>query len=184
MRRKTFGVVLAGCLTLAFFLVSTAANAEPKVGKKVNLKFGKTMSADDQNYLGLAKPGPFSRKDIKAPYLLVEVFSTTCSHCQAGAPAMNNFFQLVSQNPSLKDKLKVIGSGFQDNEFKLMYWKQNFETRFPLVADLEGDVFRAVDAGGTPTIVVLDQDGKIVFVHEGVFRKAEDFLKEIMPSLK
>ncbi len=184
MKGKVFGVTLAACLCLAFLLMSTAANAEPKVGKTANLKFGKTLNADDQKYLGLAKAGPFTRADVKAPYVLVEIFNTRCSHCQAGAPAMNTLFQMVSSNPSLKDKLKVIGSGFQDNDFALMFWKQNYEVKFPLVSDMEGEVFKAVDAQGTPTIVVVDQSGKIVFVHEGTFKSADAFLKELTPALK
>jgi hypothetical protein len=76
MKRKFF-VILACCLGLSLLLAGTAL-AQPKVGDNVgNLKFDKPMSEGDMKYLGLGKMAPFTLKDIKAKYVLVDVFSTT-----------------------------------------------------------------------------------------------------------
>ena len=84
------------CLALLFFVtaVSFAADVEPTVGHSVgNFKFPKPLSDKDAKYLGLAKAGEFTLKDIKAPYVLVEQFSTTCPHCLAQAPIINKLFK-------------------------------------------------------------------------------------------
>lgn len=66
------------CLALVILLFGGIALAQPKVGDKVgNLKFGQPMSEADAKYLGLAKVAPFTLKDVKAKYVLVDVFSTT-----------------------------------------------------------------------------------------------------------
>lgn len=76
-KRKLF-VLLACCLGLGLLLFTAAAHAQPKVGDKVgNLKFDKPMNEADMKYLGLEKMGPFTLKDVKGKYVLVDVFSTT-----------------------------------------------------------------------------------------------------------
>ena len=69
-------MALIACLaiTLAWWSPSSSATSSQKIA---NLKFSGTLSEADQNYLGLEKPGAFSLKDIKAPYVLIEITRTT-----------------------------------------------------------------------------------------------------------
>lgn len=77
MTKRKFLMIVACCLGLSLLLAG-AALAQPKVGDKVgNLKFGKPMNEADMKYLGLDKMDPFTLKDIKAKYIMVDVFSTT-----------------------------------------------------------------------------------------------------------
>ena len=93
-----------------------AAAAELKVGDKVgNLQFSGPLTPKDQQYLGLAGPGKFSLMDVQGQYLLIEVFSTICPHCQIQAPGMNRLYRLVSQNPKLAGSLKIIGLGYYES---------------------------------------------------------------------
>jgi hypothetical protein len=80
MNRKSRWFAWGCCLALLLFTaaVSFAADVEPKVGQVVgNVKFPKPMSDEDAKYLGLDKAAPFTLKDVKAPYVLVESFNTT-----------------------------------------------------------------------------------------------------------
>ena len=108
-------MVLSCVLALVFFLgaVSLAgAEKEPEVGQAVGIaKFKAPITEDGAKYLGLAKAGDFTLADVKAPYLLVEQFNTSCPHCMAQAPVMNALFAKVQADPQLKDKLKIIGCG-------------------------------------------------------------------------
>ena len=78
-------------------------------------KFKAPITEDGAKYLGLAKADAFTLKDVKAPYVLVEQFNTSCPHCMAQAPVMNALFAKVQADPQLKDKLKFVGAG-QGNE--------------------------------------------------------------------
>ena len=76
MQRKTMLMALAGCLTIWLAMVSLSAAAQLQQ-KIAALKFSGALSQEDQNYLGLEKPGPFTLQDIKAPYVLIEITRTT-----------------------------------------------------------------------------------------------------------
>ena len=80
MNRKTLLLVLGTCLAILLLLqgASLAAEKEPVVGLKAgNVAFSAPITPEGATYLGLAKVGPFTLKDIKAPYVLVESFNTT-----------------------------------------------------------------------------------------------------------
>jgi|UniRef100_A0A7C3Z0Q9 thiol-disulfide isomerase/thioredoxin len=177
--------VFLWCFGFIWVLAAGSVWAQPKVGDKIgNLKFSQPVNETDMQYLGLSKMAPFTLKDVKAKYVLVDVFSTTCPHCFAEAPQMNKLYGLVSQDPQLKDKVKFIGSGFQDNEFKLRFWKAQFQVPFPLIPDLEGQVFNALKLPGTPVHLIMDNDGKVHWVNIGAFEDAEAVFKEIKAALK
>ncbi len=80
MKRKTLVRILGTCLAVLLVCqgIALAAEKEPVVGYNAgNVKFSAPLSAEDASYLGLAKPAPFTLKDIKADYVLVESMNTT-----------------------------------------------------------------------------------------------------------
>ncbi len=93
-------LVLSCVLALVFFLgavsLAGAHEKEPVVGQSVGIaKFKAPITEEGAKYLGLAKADAFTLKDVKAPYLLVEQFNTSCPHCMAQAPVMNVLFTKV-----------------------------------------------------------------------------------------
>jgi hypothetical protein len=186
MNRKSWLVVLGCCVSLLFFFSATvlAAEAEPKVGMTINAKFGKPMSDQDAKYLGLDKAAEFTLKDVKAPYLLVEQFSTTCPHCMAQAPVMNNLYNLVQQDAGLKDKLKFVAVGQGNDASALTMWKGFHKVPFPLIPDPNSTFGKAMNFSPYPVTVVMDKTGKVVFAHIGAFETAEEVLKEIKAAVK
>jgi peroxiredoxin len=84
----------------------------------------------------------------------------------------------------MKDNLKFVGAGYQDNEFKLKFWQNQFKVPFPLISDMEGQVFNALKLPGTPVHTIVDKEGKVHWVHVGGFDDAEAVFKEIKAALK
>ena len=186
MKRKSTLLALGCLLALVFFLGATAlaADVEPKVGQTVNAKFSKPMSEEDAKYLGLDKAAEFTVKDVKAPYLLVEQFSTTCPHCMAQAPVMNTLFSRVQQDPQLKDKVKFMAMGQGDPEEKVKMWKAFYKVTFPVMPDPKSTLGDALNFHPYPVTMVLDKNNKIVFLHIGAFENADEVLKELKTALK
>ena len=187
MRKKI--VVLSCCLALLFFCgavsLAGAVEKEPVVGQSVGIsKFAATITPEGSTYLGLAKQGPFTLKDIKAPYVLVEQFSTTCPHCMAQSPVMNTLFNLVQQDAKLKDKIKFLGAGQGDDAMKMKMWKAFHKVPFPLVPDPKNSFGKAMNFTPYPVTVVLDKTGKILFVHIGAFDDANEVLAKIKAIVK
>jgi thiol-disulfide isomerase/thioredoxin len=187
MTRKSRWFALGCCLTLLVLVaaVSWAADVEPKVGQMVgNFKFPKPMSDADAKYLGLAKAGEFTLKDIKSPYVLVEQFNTTCPHCLAQAPIINKLYNLVQQDPALKAKVKFLALAQGNDANAVKMWTVFNKMQFPQIPDAKSAWGDAVNFHPYPVSVLLNKSGKIVWVHIGSFESAEEALKHIKATAK
>jgi len=187
MKRKSRWLALGCCLSLLVLVtaVSMAADVEPKVGQMVgNVKLPAPMSDADAKYLGLAKAADFTLKDIKAPYVLVEQFNTTCPHCMAQAPVMNKLFDLVQQDAALKDKVKFMGLAQGNDANSVKMWKMFQKIQFPQIADTKSAFGDALNFHPYPVSVLLDKSGKILMAHIGTFENADEVLKEIKKIVK
>jgi len=188
MNRQSKLLALGCCiaLILMFQALSWGADVEPKVGQQLGpVKFAKPFGGDeDARYLGLEKAGEFTLKDVKSPYVLVEQFSTTCPHCMAQAPVMNYLYNLVNQDPKLKDKIKFMAVGQGDTEDRLKMWKAVNKVPFPLIQDPNNTLGDALNFHPYPVTMLLDKAGKIVFLHIGAFDSADEVLKEIKAAAK
>jgi thiol-disulfide isomerase/thioredoxin len=187
--KRNKGLVVGCCLALLFFFgavsLAAAVEAEPKVGQIVpDVKFSGTITPEGSKYLGLAKQGPFSWKDIKAPYVLVEQFNDKCPHCIAQAPVMNQLFEKVQADPQLKDKLKFVGAGQGNEEMGMKMWKAFYKVPFALVPDVNSAFGKALNFTPYPVTVILDKTGKILLVHIGTFESADEVLKQIKATVK
>jgi peroxiredoxin len=182
MRYKTALKALAGCLTifLAGVSLSFAASSQQKIAA---FKFSSTLSEADQQYLGLEKPGAFTLQDIKAPYVLIEIMRTTCPHCVAQVPALNQLYKLVA-NSDLKDRLKIFSVGESDNASALKKFKAAHKIPYPLVPDPDWEFCSACTVSGTPTLLLVDRSGKVLLVEDGAFGSAGKMFKKIKAKLK
>jgi hypothetical protein len=182
-------LVVSCCLALLFCLgvvcLAGAAEAEPQVGQVVgSVKFKAPITEDGAKYLGLAKADPFTLADVKAPYLLVEQFNTSCPHCIAQAPVMNALFSKVQADAQLKDKLKFLGAGQGNEAPQLKMWQGFHKVPFALVPDPDSSFGKALNFTPYPVTVVLDKTGKIVFAHVGTFESADEVFTKLKAVVK
>ena len=187
MNRKSRWLALGCCLALLVFCttVSFAQEQDPKVGQSVgNVKFPKPSSEADAKYLGLSKAQAFTLKEVKAPFLLVEQFNTTCPHCLAQAPIMNKLFAKVEQDAALKNKVKFVALGQGNDANAVKMWKAFQKIQFPVIADPKSTFGDALKFHPYPVSVLLNKSGKIVLVHIGTFENADEVLKEIKAKVK
>jgi protein-disulfide isomerase len=182
-------LVLSCCLALIFCFgaasLAGAAEKEPVVGQSVGIaKFKAPVSEDGAKYLGLAKADAFSLADVKAPYVLVEQFNTSCPHCMAQAPLMNALFTKVEADAQLKGKLKFLAAGQGNDEAAMKMWQAFHKVPFPLVPDPDSSFGKALNFTPYPVTVILDKTGKIVFVHIGAFESVDEVLPKIKAAVK
>ena len=187
MDRKSRWLALGLCLALlvSSAVVSFADEQEPKVGQSVgNVKFPAPASAADAKYLGLSKAQAFTLKDVKAPYVLAEQFSTTCPHCLAQAPILNQLFADVQKDAALKDKVKFVSLGQGNDANAIKMWKAFQKIQFPVIADPKSTFGDALKFHPYPVSVLLNKSGKILWVHIGTFESAAEALKGIKAVAK
>jgi len=187
MKPKTRLLIGEICLGLLMFcqVVLVAAEKEPEVGLNIgNVSFSAPISAEDAGYLGLSGPSPFTLKDIKAPYVLVESFNTTCPHCMAQAPVLNALFAKVASDPKLKDKIKFLSAAQGQDQSAAMMWKRFNKVPFAVVPDPESKLGKAMNFTPYPVSLLVDKSGKVLWVHVGTFENADEALSGIKKAIK
>lgn len=183
MRKKSILIALA--LVAALVLVSYGVQAqEPlQAGDKVGeVSFVAPSTADDLAYLGLEKGAKgFKIGQVKAPVVVVQLFSMYCTYCQEEAPQVNEFFDLTKQK-GLREKIKIFGVGMKNSQMETDLFRNKFKVMFPLLADPDGTVHATLGSPMTPFFLVVDnrEGGKILFTHLGAMPSAESFLQSII----
>jgi thiol-disulfide isomerase/thioredoxin len=186
MKLSKKGIALGCCLALLLFFCASpllAAEKEPEVGQVLGpVKFAKPLSDEDAKYLGVA--GEFTIKDVKAPYLFIEQFNSSCPHCMHQAPFLNQLFDLVQQDAGLKDKVKFMSVGQGNDETAVKMWKAFHKVPFPVLPDPNSTLGKALNFSPYPVSMLVDKKGKLVWVHIGAFESADEALKGIKAVVK
>ncbi len=122
-------------------------------------------------YLGIsAETGDFKTPDIKAPVVIIEIFSMYCPHCQVEAPIVNRLFKKIEGTPSLKDRIKVIGIGVGNSPFEVNVFRKRYNIRFPLFPDGGFKIHEIFGQVRTPCFIGirLKEDGTNRVIHRKI----------------
>lgn len=188
MKLRNKSIALGCCLALVIFFCASpllAAEADPKVGQQLGaVKFAKPVSDEDAKSLGLDKPAEFTLKDVKSPYVFVEQFNTSCPHCMHQAPILNDLYNKVQQDAALKDKVKFMSVGQGNDETAVKMWKAFHKVPFAVIPDSSSSLGKALNFSPYPVSMVLDKNGKILWVEIGAFESADEALKAIKAVVK
>ncbi len=187
MKLTKKGIALGCCLALVlcFCAAPLFAEADPKVGYVLGpVKFAKPLSDDEAKYLGLAKADAFTLKDVKSPYVLIEQFNTSCPHCMHQAPGLNELYNKVQQDAALKDKVKFMSVGQNNDETAVKMWKAFHKVPFPVLPDPTASLGKALNFSPYPVTMLVDKSGKILWVEIGAFESADEALKGIKAVAK
>ena len=184
-------VLLYSSIIAILFSVSVsstlAANVPPSKSDalpKINLPIPKNPA--EKTYLGLPGTGSFKIPQIKAKLVIVEVFSMYCPYCQKDAPRINEMYQVIENNPDLKNKIKIIGIGAGNSSFEVEVFKKTYSVPFPLFSDRDFSIHKLLGEVRTPYFVTIkiNDDGTNQVVHSqlGDFQGAEPFLELILKA--
>ena len=186
MKLSKKGIALGCCLGLLLFFCASpllAAEKEPEVGQVLGpVKFAKPLSNEDANYLGVT--GEFTIKDVKAPYILIEQFNSLCPHCMKQAPVLDQLFDLVQKDAALRDKIKFMSVGQNTDEMPAKAWKVIQKVPFAVIPDPNSNLGKALNFSPYPVTMLVDKNGKILWVEVGEFESAEAALKGIKAAVK
>ncbi|NDV25929.1 TlpA disulfide reductase family protein [Desulfovibrio sp. JC010] len=181
MRKICFVLII-----LSLFLSSvTYANPLQPGDSFPDIKLEGKLSAEHEKYLGLSGAGPWNIQDINADYIIIEVYSMYCPHCQKEAPAVNSFCNLLNKSEKCAD-VKFFGLAAGNSEFEVDFYRKKFSVEFPLFTDTDLDLHSDLGAPGTPHFFMLKKEGKkfkVILSHAGPFESAEKFLKAIKDKL-
>ncbi|WP_027367208.1 peroxiredoxin family protein [Desulfocurvibacter africanus] len=174
--------ILIPVMFLLFMSQPDLSRAVPAVGQEFpDLRMSPPSTAEDAAYLGVKPSQPFTLSDVGSDFLLLEVMSALCPHCQADAPHMNEVFAAI-QEQGLGKQLKVLALGVNNTEFELTLYRNKYGVPFPLIMDEEMVAVTQAGVAGTPTYFLLDLRGRspqVLHVVEGRMDSPKKFLSNI-----
>jgi peroxiredoxin len=185
MKRKISVLVLLGAL----FISSAICAAEvgpPQVGNVFpDIELQKSKNSVDLTYLGLSGSGTFRVQQIKADVVIIEIFSMYCPYCQGEAPNVNKLYSLIENNPSLKNKIKIIGIGINNSLFETDIFKKKYNVAFPLIPDDEFKLHKIIGQVRTPYFIAVKLKGgkaEVIYSKLGALENNNVFLEQIIKS--
>jgi thiol-disulfide isomerase/thioredoxin len=138
----------------------------------------------EKSYLGLSGTGSFKIGQIKAPVLIIQVFSFYCPHCQRTASQVNDLYQMIQARPDMKENIKMIGIGVTNSTFEVDTYKERYSVPFPLFSDQSVEISEKLGVKGTPTFIGLKKNARgfheQFYFGEGGFQDTQQFLNEII----
>ena len=176
--------IMVAVLLLATLLAPAAATAGqffPDSRVEVSL------SDDHTAYLGLASgTSSFRFSDVKAEYLLINVYSLYCGPCQRDAPAFNEMYEEITAM-GLAGRIKFIGLAAGNTVREMESWRKRYDVRFPLIPDEDYELHSLLDNVGTPFFVLARVTGPdkldILFSREGAFEDEDAFFATILSHM-
>jgi thiol-disulfide isomerase/thioredoxin len=110
---------------------------------------------------------------LPAPRLvIVDLFATWCPPCQQETPVLR------ALAAAYRDRgLQVIG-------ISVGAYSERYELGYLLLVDVRSELFRAAGAGGIPTKLILDADGRVLRVVTGPLTNeaAAALVEELLPT--
>lgn len=172
-------VLLAGSLTAGICQSATP----PQVGDPVPaVELQAPFDPEARTYLGLGEAKTFTLRDIKAQVVIVEVMNVYCPYCQKDAPAVNQLYRAIQEDPGLKDRVKLFGLAADNSYFETELYRDRYEVPFHLVPDPDLLVAHILGEVRTPHYLVLRLEpggpGQVVLSKMGHMGEAEAFLDQ------
>jgi thiol-disulfide isomerase/thioredoxin len=185
MKRK-ISILVFFMVLLITIAICAAEIGPPQVGHIFpDIELQKSNNPADLKYLGLSGSGLFKIQQIKADVVIIEIFSMYCPYCQAEAPNINNLYSIIENNPSLKNKIKIIGIGINNSLFETDIFKKKYKVEFPLIPDGDFKLHKIIGEVRTPYFIVVKLKGgkaEVIYSRLGALENNNIFLEQIIKS--
>jgi len=181
---------LASLIAACFLFGTGAAATEPQgptMGQALP-DFSLTVpdNSEFRIYLGVEGKTAFSITDIQSEMVIIEIFSMYCPFCQREAPSMNRFFEMVNADPSLKNKIKLIGIGAGNSTAEVEVFHKKYQVPFPLFEDGDFSIHKKIGEVRTPYFIGVrkntDRTHTVFFSKLGGFESPEKFLNQLLQA--
>ena len=130
----------------------------------------------------VAGGGVFAEAQAALPtprLVLIDLFATWCPPCQQETPVLRSLAE------AYRDRgLQVIGISVGELPLTVAAYAERYELGYLLLVDVNSELFRAAGAGGIPTKLILDADGRVLRVVTGPLtsEKATALVEELLPT--
>ncbi len=110
--------------------------------------------------------GTVDTGELRGP-AVINFWATWCAFCVEEMPALERVHQQVGE------RVRFLGVDREDDPVRALTLAERTGVTYELVTDPDGSFFRAVQARGMPTTVLVDASGTIAHRHAGPLEAAE-----------
>jgi thiol-disulfide isomerase/thioredoxin len=188
--RRSIGTIGAAAALLALVLVLSRTDISTGVATPSDLYIV------DPNATGIAVGATFTipagqpvagggvfadaQAALPAPRLvIIDLFATWCPPCQQETPVLRSLAE------AYRDRgLQVIGISVGELPSTVAAYAERYQLGYLLLVDVNSELFRAAGAGGIPTKLILDADGRVLRVVTGPLTReaATALVEELLPT--
>ncbi len=190
--KQRIAITLLLCLALLGLPGSTPAHADTNNGPGPEL--GTTLPdpaiEPSDRECGLldicTKKDPLYLSDLPGRFILVQMFSMYCPHCQASAKDVNALYQALQASPHA-GQVTMVGLGAGNSRYEVDFYQDQFQVPFALFPDQDMAFYSCLEQPGTPFFIVLEKDAgtlRVRFEHQGPFGDPEEFLEQLFKALE
>jgi len=179
--------LIMACLTMvaaggtfvfpAYAISSTQVISEGTLLPDIKLKTA--LTSEMMNYLGLENGTDFTLREISAQIIVIEVFSALCKECHKNVPHVNKLFTIISNDSDLNNSVKMLGVAAGNDDRLVDAYKKTYKVKFPVVADPVEEINQQLGYATTPSIIIANSKGKVLYYHEGVMGDMDHILHVI-----
>ena len=185
MKRFLVHAIAVLVCALAFNYTFLTATAAPPAGAMLpEITLPIPTDPGSRSYLGLPSGDSFKIPQIKAEVVIVEIFSMYCPFCQSDAPHVKKLYQIIDNDPELKDRIKLIGIGAGNSSYEVKIFKKTYGIPFPLFADGDFSIHKVMGEVRTPYFIGIKIDDnrnhRIFYSRLGGVGEADQFLETIL----
>jgi peroxiredoxin len=177
--------LVAICLTC--FWVTIAAAESPVVNAVAlgELQLKLNGNQEHRTYLKVESEASITLSQIRADHLIVVIFNSFCTICQADAGKLNSMYQMITEDPLLEGKVKMIGIGTGNTAVEVELFQQEHKVPYPLFADPEFKLENAIPENlRAPMFLAVRNTGaaplEVVQTHMGPLKSLDDLLREAL----
>ena len=130
----------------------------------------------------VASGGVFADAQAALPtprLVIVDFFATWCPPCQQETPVLRTLAETFHARG-----LQVIGISVGELSSTVAAYAERYQLGYLLLVDVTSELFRAAGAGGIPTKLILDADGRVLRVVTGPLTReaAAALVEELLPT--
>ena len=117
---------------------------------------------------------------LPAPQLvIVDLFATWCPPCQQETPVLRSLAATYGGRG-----LQIIGISVGELPSTVAAYAERYQLGYLLLVDVNSELFRTAGAGGIPTKLILDADGRVLRVVTGPLtsESASELVEELLPT--
>jgi len=97
---------------------------------------------------------------------------------------LNALFKKVASDATLKDKIKFVAAAQGQDQSVVKMWKTVQKVPFAVVPDTDWKLCKAMNYRHYPVTMLVDKNGKVLWVHIAEFDSASEALAAIKKAMK